>query len=131
MQDIYNQVGAVQSIAPQAITADVNGSSADLAVGMFDRAVILIAVGAYTDGTHTFEVQESADNSAWSAVADANLEGTEPVIDAAGDANAVHKIRYTGTSRYLRVVVTSSGTTSGALFSATILKTNPKDTPVA
>lgn len=126
--DIANDVTVIQSIAPAAVTSDTDGSSADLA--NYNAAVVVIDVGTWTDGTHTFEVQESDDDSTWSAVADADLDGTEPVVDASGDSNAVHLIGYHGIARYLRVSVTTSGTTNGALYGASIVRGKARSRPV-
>lgn len=132
MRDIVNDVAVEQSLAPATRTADANGSAVDLA--NFDGAAAVIHVGAYTDGTHTFEVQHAPDDGSgspgtWEAVPDSDLDGTEPVVDAAGDANAVHEIGYQGANRHLRVVVTTSGTTSGADYGATVVKAFPRVSP--
>lgn len=123
---LNDELSVVQSLVPATRTADANGSSADLEG--HHAAMAVIDVGAYTDGTHTFEVQESDDDSTWSAVADGDLEGTEPVVDAAGDANTVHEIGYRGTAKFIRVVVTATGTTSGADYGASIVRGLPRKT---
>lgn len=120
MRDLYNSVAAGQSLSPAARTASANGTGVDLQG--FEGAVVLIATGAYTDGTHTFEVQESADNAAFTAVADSDLQGTEPVVGAAADGNKIYKVGYLGIKRYVRVVVTAAGTTTGAVYGASVLK---------
>lgn len=109
----------------------VNGSSADLK-GYFSAMVILDAQGAYTDGTHTLTVQESSDNSNWSAVAAADLEfdssvaaiqsdGTIVINDAAHD-DLLYKIGYAGSERYIRAVLVTASSTTGAVLGACILR---------
>lgn len=130
-RDLYNELKPVQSIAPQAITSNttVNGDSADLTTDEgYDVPVpILVAVGDRTDGTYTFEVQESDDDSTFTAVADADLQGTEP----AATADGVTKLAYRGTSRYIRVSVTSTSVATGAAVSAHIVLGNPRTLPVS
>lgn len=128
VRDLRSGLGPAQSLAPAARTASADGDSVDLRG--FDSAMILVDVGAYTDGTHTIEVQESDDGSAWAAVADSDLDGTEPVIDAAGDANAVTAIGYLGSARYVRVSVTATGTSSGAVYGANVIRGHPHQAPV-
>lgn len=125
--DLRSSVAVAHTLAPAARTADVDGDGVDLAG--FDAAVVAIHVGAWTDGTHTFEVQESDDDSTYTAVADADLDGAEPVVDDASSDDSVVEIGYHGRSRYLRVAVTTSGTTSGAVYGATVVRGKARKLP--
>jgi hypothetical protein len=109
----------VQSLAPAARNATANGSSADLAG--FQACEIVVGCGAITDGTHTPSVQESDDNSSFTAVAAGDLIGAL----AACTANAVQRVAYKGGKRYVRVVMTIAGATTGALTSAHIVRGRP------
>lgn len=112
--------GAVASIAPAAYaTATTNGSEADLKG--FRSAEIVLDIGADTDGTHTFTIQESnTSGSGFSAVADADLRGgANAIVDPA--AGVVLR-GYVGNKRYLRVVLTQTSTTTGLVCGAVILR---------
>lgn len=126
-RDLYSNVQAAQSLAPAARTADENGAGVDLDGGgeHFHSALVVIDVGAWTDGTHTFEVQESDDDATYTAVADDDLQGTEPVVDAGADGDQVYELGYLGSSRYLRVAVTVTGATSGAVYGASVVRGHP------
>lgn len=126
-RDLENALSAVHSIDPKAHTADVNGDSADL-LG-YDSAAAVINVGTWTDGTHTFEVQESDDDSTFTAVADADLSESEPVVDGADDDQTTYMIGYTGEKRYIRVVATVTGATTGAEYGAVILRGHAHQSP--
>ncbi|HXF71505.1 MAG TPA: hypothetical protein VNO79_02715 [Actinomycetota bacterium] len=126
MQDLYNEISVAQSLAPAARTASANGAGVDLQG--FDAAVVVVETGAITDGTHTIQVEESADNSTFTAVADADLQGTEPAIGAADD-NKVYEIGYMGTKRWLRVSVTVSGATSGGVYAAHVVRGRARKLP--
>lgn len=107
-----------ESLAPASRTATVNGASADLRG--YDSALVVINRGAAggTTPSFTFEVQESDDDSTFTAVADGDLDGTEPVVTAAG---VPVEIGYKGVKRYLRVAITAvSGTAPTLLCSANI-----------
>lgn len=124
MKDIVNDIAVAQTLVPANRTADATGTAVDLA--NIGKAAVVINVGAYTDGTHTFEVQHAPDDGSgspgtWEAVADSDLDGTEPTVDASGDANTVHEIGYQGANRHLRVSTTVSGTTSGADYAASVV----------
>lgn len=124
--DIKNSVSVAQTLGPAARTASANGTGVDLAG--FDAAVVVVTTGTITDGTHTIEVQDSADNSTFAAVADADLDGTEPAIAAAND-DTTYEIGYRGIKRYLRVIVTVAGATTGGVYSATVVRGKPRKLP--
>ncbi len=126
MQDLYNEISVAQSLAPAARTASANGTGVDLAG--FDAAVVVVETGAITDGTHTIQVEESTDNSTFTAVADADLQGTEPAIGAADD-NKVYEIGYMGTKRYVRVAVTVAGATTGGVYAAHVARGRARKQP--
>lgn len=127
-RDLYHSLSPAISLAPAARTASANGTGVDLTG--FLSAMVEIVTGTITDGTHTFAVEESDDNSAFTAVADANLLGTEPAIVAADD-NVVKRIGYLGSKQYLRVSVTVATATTGGIYGATILRGHPRHGPVA
>lgn len=129
MRDLYNMIALAISLAFAARTASANGSGVDLQG--HEGAVVEITTGTITDGTHTFEVQESDDNATFTAVADADLLGSEPAIVAADD-NVVKKIGYRGTKRYLRVAVVVTGApATGGVYGATIIKGFPRHAPTS
>jgi hypothetical protein len=128
MRDLKNNFDAVISLAPAARTASANGSGVDLSG--YGGAMVLVTTGLITDATHTIEVQESEDNATFTAVADADLQGTEPAIGAADD-NKVYRVGYLGNKRYVRVVVTVAGATTGGVLGASVVRGLPRYAPLA
>ncbi len=126
--DLYNNLDVVQSLPPAARTANANGAGVDM--HGFHGAMVVVSTGTITDGTHTIEVQESDDNSTFTAVADADLQGSEPAIAAAND-NQVYRIGYMGTKRYIRVAVTVAGATTGGVYGAVVVRGHPRKAPVS
>ena len=105
-----------QSIVPTGNrTATVNGTGIAL---RGPGALVVFGADTVTDGTHTPKVQESTDNSTWSDVAAADLNGTLAAITAA----SVQTVGYQGTKPYIRLVVTVTGgpATGGKYFGAVI-----------
>lgn len=126
--DNISSVKVLQSLAPAVRTAAGNGTGVDRAG--YDAVGIVISSGTVTDGTsYAFEVQESDDNTTFTAVADADLIGTEPTL-AAADDNVVRELGYRGIKRYVRVAITSvAGVTSGGAFAAYVVLGKPRVLP--
>ena len=126
-RDLIHNVKAAESLRPAARTATVNGQGVDLAG--FDSAMFVVAAGAWTDGSHAITAQESDDNSSYSAVAAADLIGSQPTISAAGGGNQVYQWGYRGTKRFVRLVSTVSGTTTGAVYGGVVIAGHPRKLP--
>ncbi|HEY9369263.1 hypothetical protein [Streptomyces sp.] len=119
--DMVNSIAVSQSLVPAARTATGNGTSVDRTG--YEAVTVVIVSGVITDGTlYTFEVKESDDNSTFTAVADADLIGTEPAL-AATDDNVVREVGYKGRKRYVRVdLVGATGSPStGGVFGAFVV----------
>ncbi|WP_330349577.1 hypothetical protein [Streptomyces sp. NBC_00582] len=132
MKDAYNNLLVKNSLTPAARTASANGTTVDRAEdsSMFEDALVVIPVGTVTDGTHTFEVQDSDDGTSWAAVADTYLQGTEPAVTSSTD-ETVYELGYKGLKRYLRVITTVTGSPStGGLYAAQVVLSNPRVAPV-
>jgi hypothetical protein len=131
---LYNVALAKSTIVPAgARTTNTTGAAVDRMTdeGGFRSALIVVHTGTITDGTHTVEVQDSPNNSDWTAVDSAFLQGAEPAIAAAND-DTIFEIGYTGHQRYLRVVVTVSGSpATGGIYGATVLLGWPRKMPPA
>lgn len=131
-RDIYNELSEVNSINAQAVTATLNGTSADLQG--FESAQVLIDLGTFggTTPTATIQIQDSADDATFAAVAAADLQGgalPDP-IDTTNDAQLLVR-GYIGSKRYVRVAVTATGGTSPSLpMSATIQRGHARTQPV-
>jgi hypothetical protein len=130
-KDPYNNLLVRQSLTPAARTASANGTGVDRngSGAMFQAAMIVVTTGTITDGTHTIEVQDSDDNVTFAPVADDYLQGAEPAIVAADD-NVVFHIGYLGRKRYLRAIVTAAGTTTGGVYGAAVVLSDPRVMPV-
>lgn len=116
-KDLHNQVSVGVAIA---LTAVADGE--DVVGAVIDRQgseglEIIFQVGAYTDGSVTPLIEESDNNSDYTAVADADLTNTE--ASAALSAAGVSNIGYVGFKRYVRataVTAAASTLSVGASF---------------
>lgn len=126
MLDGQAQMTTAKSIAAGAYTSTTNGSSVD--TSGYDSATAVVVQGTWTDGTHTPKLQDSPDNSAWTDVAASALIGAFTAITSAGTMVS-QKVGYVGVNRYLRVVLTCSGTTTGATLAIPIILGRAKKLP--
>lgn len=129
-KDLYHAINPVQSIAPQAVTAPIDGAIVDLKG--FLGATVIIDVGTFagTSPSATIKIQESADGTEWSDVAAEDLlGGALPTIDTTNDTQVIHR-GYIGTKRYLRVSVTDvSGTSASLPMSAMVVRHHKRYEP--
>jgi len=127
MRDIKNNLDGVSSIDPASITATINGSGVDLRD--FDGAMVVFQAGTADTGsgneTYIPSVEESDDNSTFSAVAASDLEGALVNMTA----NSVQRTGYKGTKRYVRAVLTLGGTTPSINASALVVRGLPHHAP--
>lgn len=127
-KDLESNIDFAQSLAPASQTAAINGTGVD--VRDYASAMVLISAGAAggTTPSFTFEVQESDDNTTFAAVADAGLQGAEPVITV---GNETHRIGYKGGKRYIRVAITdATGTSPTLLCEAGVVRGDPHVAPL-
>ena len=128
LKNFYRNVKVTPSVSPAArVNGTTNGTGVDLRG--FDSAMIAVEFGAYTDGTHTPSVQHSADNSTFTTVSASDLDGAFTAVSSAGGANSVQAVGYIGALRYVRVVMTVTGATTGALSAAQVIAGHPRSVP--
>ena len=133
MRDNVSFLGTVTTGLASLPVNKVNITGASQSLAGYDGATLYIPSGTWTDGTHTFTVQESADNATWTTVAatdlvtwqstsatnnyplkalDANGYNSGRVQPAAisSAATAVNqRIGYLGNQPYVRATVTVTG----------------------
>lgn len=91
----------------------------------------LLDIGTWTDGTHTFTFEQSADNSTWTALTAQQLDdpagllsGATIVIDAADEDDVLIEIGLLATEDYTRVVQVTASSTTGLVAGAKIATGN-------
>lgn len=130
MRDLKSNIKPVQSLVPINRNAAANGAGVDLSG--FNAASVLFSIGAIggtASPTFTFEVQESDDNTTFTAVADRDIRGIEPTITT---ANQISQVAYLGYKRYIRAVLkTVSGTSPTLDCGAAVILGHPTSAPTA
>jgi hypothetical protein len=131
VRDLLRQQLVSQSLAPAArVTGTFTGTAVDLRG--YDGAVITVSFGAYTDGTHTPTVVHSPDGVTYTTcVYGTDLDGPSALtaVSGSGSANTIQQIGYIGSYRYVAVVMTVTGATTGALSAASVIAGFPRNAP--
>jgi len=108
----------MQSIAPAAHVATVTGAVVDLANANAD--MIEITAGTITDGTHTPTLQ-SGTLANGSDMANCTVGVDQTIALAALTTDSTQLTSYIGPNRYVRVVVTVAGATTGGVYGANVI----------
>lgn len=127
IRDMVSNTSVTPTLLP---AARVTGTATGLAVDLrgYDAAMISVAFGAYTDGTHTPALHHSADGTAYTVVAASDLQGSFTAVNSVAGGGTVQSVGYIGPARYVRIVMTVSGATSGALSAASVVCGRPRHT---
>jgi hypothetical protein len=134
MKDLFHSIQPMTAIAPVSVADNTAQVSSVIDRQGYDSASFVILTGSLADADATFSVllEESADGSSFSAVADSDLLGTELLAGFTfADDNATRKLGYVGAARYLRLTVTPAGNASAALIAATAILGHPNVAPTA
>ena len=115
------ETGSKQLIEAMATT--VLGTAINLCG--YQGAVAVLALGAWTDGTHTFSLDHSDDNSTFVACT-REITATPPVVNSAAADGKVYLIHYNGAKTYVRWSDTVVAGTSGMTAGWGLWKTDPK-----
>lgn len=127
---MYNNQTAIALTSPKAVTATEDPANGVDLQG-FEGALILVDAGLWTDGTHTFSIEDSDDDSVFTAVAATLLQGTAPVILGLTNDNKIHQIGYLGTKRYVKILNTvTAGPSTGLVYGTAVIKGFPRRAPV-
>ena len=124
-RDLKSNIDVTASLAPAARTATASGTGVDLRG--YESAVVSFVPGTVTDGTHTPSVEESDDDSTYTAVAAADLLGSLANLAS----NVGQRVGYRGGKRYIRAKIAVSGATTGALDAALVIRGNAVQQPLA
>lgn len=118
-RDYSQNIDFSQSIAPKQVTTTQTGTAVDLQNRQ--GATVVFSIGAYTDGTHTPILQDSPDNSTFTTVAAANMQGTLSVVNSTSGQNKTQQVGYLGNNRYIRPVIQVGSATTGMQADAQVI----------
>lgn len=119
VKDLHNNVFATIAVKTTTVTTDTTTAATNnVDMQGFNAVEFFLQMGVITDGDYALVLTESdTSGSGYTAVADADLLGTEPAFTTNTDDNSVGRVGYIGSKRYLRATVVSTNTaTNGGEF---------------
>lgn len=135
MRTTFNTTLAVKALASGTVqTGPTNGVAIDTAVfgNNFRDVSFVIISGALTDGSYAVTVEESdSSGSGYAAVPSRRVVGSLPSFASASDDDVVKSVGVRPTKRYVRVVITATGATTGGVLAAVAVLGNGSNSPVS
>lgn len=124
MRTLYSQTLAAKALPSGTVqTGTTNGTAVDTAVFNNNCRDILFVItsGTLTDGSYAVTVEESdASGSGYAAVESWRVLGSLPTF-AVTDDNVQNSFGVRPTKRYVRIVVTATGATTGGVLVASAI----------
>lgn len=134
MRTLYSQSLAVRALTSGTVqTGITNGLAIDMSLfgNNFRDVLFIVHSGTLTDGSYAVTVEESdASGSGYAAVDTWRVLGSLPTF-AATDDNVWNSFGVRPTKRYVRVVVTATGATTGGVLAATAVLGSGGNSPAA
>ncbi|MFG1201744.1 hypothetical protein V5F29_05050 [Xanthobacter aminoxidans] len=122
MRDLASNIAIRAVIAPAVVADNTAAVGGVIDRRGFDSLTYVIASGILADADATFAVlleESDASGSGFTAVADAELIGTEALASFTyADDGAVRKLGYIGHKRYTRLTITPTGNSGSAPLAA-------------
>lgn len=120
--DLYNNIQLKRVISPVSVADNTAQVGQVIDNQGYGSTTYLIETGSIADADATFTVlleESDASGSGFTAVADADLIGTEAGASFQFDSdNQVRKLGYRGIKRYTRLTITPANNASAALLAA-------------
>jgi len=131
--DLQGETQAAIALAPVSIATDTTTAGLIIDTLGYESIMFAMITGVLTDGDYLAVLHDGdTSNLADAAVVSGDdLLGTLPNFDADTDDATVGRFGYRGKKRYVRVSVTSSSTSTGALVAVLATLGHPKTVPVA
>ncbi|QTL03154.1 hypothetical protein J5J86_20745 [Aquabacter sp. L1I39] len=135
MRDIASNIAVRAVIAPVVVSDNTAAVGTVIDRLGFDSLAYVIATGTLADADATFTVlleESDASGSGFTAVADADLIGTE--ADASftfANDGVVRKLGYRGHKRYTRLTITPAGNSGSAPLAAVAILGHAASRPVS
>jgi hypothetical protein len=122
MRTLYDNTLVQKALASATVqTGTTNGIAVDCGVfsNNFRDVLFVVSSGTLTDGSYAVTVEESdASGSGFAAVDSGRVLGSLPTFAATDDATW-NSFGVRPTKRYVRIVVTATGATTGGVLAAT------------
>ena len=136
---IHYLVGGVQLQAPAVQKTNQTSATFDreLSGGQgapYEALELLLDIGAYTDGAHAWQINDSPNGTTWTPAPAVNLIGAGSgaggfvAVNSAAGQNTIQRCAYVGANRYVQVVSTETGA-NGLLYGVIAVPGFPRNLP--
>lgn len=130
LKDLHHDCNIVPAYAGGTIATDTNTDGIAVDRLGFEACEFALYSGTITDGTYDLTVLHSDTDSSYTAASSDEIVGAAQFV-AASDS-VVKRIGYIGNKRYVKLRITSAGTTSGGVFKGAVaVLASPFHAPVA
>lgn len=129
---LYDSVLVRRSVSPQVRTnGTVNGAAVNLSTNGSDSVIVAVITGTITDGSHVVSIEESDTGAgAWTAIPAGRLNATPPTITST-NSDTQFEVGALPSKAFVRVVIVTSGATTGGLMSSSIVAGEPVYLPIS
>jgi hypothetical protein len=136
MKDLMNNVAIKRVLSPVSVADTTAQVGEVISRKGYDSLTYVIATGSIADADATFTVlleeSDASDMTGATAVADADLLGTEALAAFQfDDDNECRKLGYIGSKEYTRLTITPVANASAALLAAVAVLGHPQSAPTA
>lgn len=129
-RDLHHDCDVVPAYAGGTIATDTSTAGIGIDRSAYDAVEFALYSGTITDGTYALTVHHSDTDSNYAAAGSDDILGAASFV-AASDS-VVKRIGYVGYKKWVKLVITSTGTTSGGVFKGAVAVLGaPKHAPVA
>lgn len=131
LRDLHHDCDVLPAYAGGTIGSNIDTDGIEVDLSGYEGCEFALYSGTITDGTYALTILESdASGSGYAAAAADSILGAASFV-AASDS-VVKRIGYCGYKRYVKLRITSAGTTSGGVFKGAVaVLIGPKHAPVA
>lgn len=133
MQDLFNHINPKRALSPVSVADNTAQVCQAVDRQGFESVTYLVATGTLGDAGAEFTAlleESDASGSGYSAVADADLLGTEALASfIQSDDDKVFKIGYKGNKRYTRLTITPTNNATAALLCVIAVLGHPAVVP--
>lgn len=132
MKDLHNNIKPEVAFNTRTLPTNTTTNGNIIDMKGFDSLEFILLSGVLTDGSYVPLIEEgdASDLSDASAVADADLLGTESEVSYIPTDDIAKKIGYIGNKRYVRLSIVTTSISSGGVMSAIAIKGHATNRPV-
>lgn len=131
LRDLHHDCDVVPAYAGGTIATDTDTDGIAVDLQGYDACEFALYSGTITDGTYALTILEcDTSGGTYTAVDSSQILGAASFV-AASDS-VVKRIGYVGYKQFVKLRITSTGTTSGGVFKGAVaIKASPRHAPVA